>query len=328
MQIENILFHEPLYPYIEPHPWEVELFQSHIVRRLKQLAHFGAGSLVSSVVHSRYEHTIGVWKLTAYFFPENKELRTAAILHDVGHLPFSHAVEKSLGFNHHHLTEQYILENEISSILKKAKMDPTRIVNLLNRPTPLTGVGNILGLDHLDSFFRDTYMSGSGNILPKDLLHKLTCTTEGIETDKDTGIFLVKLIISDHLLFLSPFLVAVDRLLTEAIVSHFDGIIDERIHSIVRKTDSDILVMLKKSHSKKAQDIISLLVDSPHKIKIEKNKKGAGIPIRIRKLYKKTPLCERKPLLDNCLEAKEMFKELTTSIFYEYEVNTSKLFSD
>ncbi|WP_231686949.1 HD domain-containing protein [Bacillus sp. JCM 19034] len=113
---DKTIVNEPLYPFVEPHPWEMELFQSKPVRRLKQLAHFGAGSLISPVVHTRYEHTIGVWKLVSIFFPDEILLRAAAILHDVGHLPFSHSVEKTLGFNHHRLTEEYINEEEISSI--------------------------------------------------------------------------------------------------------------------------------------------------------------------------------------------------------------------
>ena len=157
---EAQLISEPLNPYIEPNELEIKLIQSQPIRRLKHLAHFGAGSLVSPVVHSRFEHMIGVWKLTAYYFPENIELRVAALLHDIGHLPFSHAVENTLNFDHHKLTEQYILEDEISSILQQFNIDPHRIIDILNEPSVITGKGEILGFDHLDSFFRDTYMAG------------------------------------------------------------------------------------------------------------------------------------------------------------------------
>lgn len=54
---------EPLYPNIKMTDVELELFQSSYLRRLKYLAHFGAASLVSPVVHSRFEHTLGVLKL-------------------------------------------------------------------------------------------------------------------------------------------------------------------------------------------------------------------------------------------------------------------------
>ncbi|GIN72844.1 hypothetical protein J14TS2_33190 [Bacillus sp. J14TS2] len=191
---KKVLLHEPLYPFVEPHPWEVELFNTVKVRRLKQLAHFGAGSIVSSVVHSRFEHAVGVWKLAAIFFPDDVLLRGAAILHDIGHLPFSHSLEKILGFNHHHLTEQFIQEEEISDILREIGINPFEIIDYLNKPSVLTGKEDILGIDHLDSFFRDTYMAGECKYLPKDMLSKIHCTPKGIETDEVTGLYLLKLI--------------------------------------------------------------------------------------------------------------------------------------
>lgn len=48
--------------------------------------------------------------------------RAAAILHDIGHLPFSHSVERTLGFNHHELTEKYVKDWEIESILNKINL--------------------------------------------------------------------------------------------------------------------------------------------------------------------------------------------------------------
>ncbi|MCS7463957.1 hypothetical protein N0M98_28000 [Paenibacillus doosanensis] len=61
---------------------EAALFRSAPVRRLKHLHHFGAGALFCPVTHSRYEHTVGVWALVRHFFPEHRELRAAAIVHD------------------------------------------------------------------------------------------------------------------------------------------------------------------------------------------------------------------------------------------------------
>ncbi|MBW8351166.1 HD domain-containing protein [Bacillus sp. IITD106] len=305
------MYSEPLYPYIKPFIWEVELFKSKPVRRLKQLAHFGAGSLVSPVVHSRFEHTVGVWKLTAFFYPNDIELRVAALLHDIGHLPFSHAVEDTLGFNHHELTEQYILEDEISSILQKFKIDSQAIIKILNEHSVITGVGNILGIDHLDSFFRDTYMSGMLEILPKQLITKIKCTAAGIDTDIDTGLYLMQLILSDHKLFLSPHMVAVDRLLAEALKLHWETIPDKNQLIFPRLTDSDVLSMLTASRSNEAKKIINTILYKPDKIRINNEKTGSGYQISIRKVYNKIPTCNGKPLTEYSNEAKVILQELS-----------------
>jgi len=51
--------------------------------------------------NNRLQHTLGVFSLVAHFCPENVLLRAAALLHDVGHAPFSHALERLDGVDHH-----------------------------------------------------------------------------------------------------------------------------------------------------------------------------------------------------------------------------------
>ncbi|MDX8044439.1 HD domain-containing protein [Gracilibacillus sp. S3-1-1] len=315
---QKLALSEPLYPSVQPFAWEIELFSSKPLRRLKQLAHFGGGSFVSPVVHSRFEHTVGVWKLTALFFPEDVELRVAALLHDVGHLPFSHAVEDTLGFNHHQLTEQYILEDEISTILAKANIKPKQIIKLLNEPTSITGKDTILGIDHLDSFLRDTYMSGNIEFLPAEVLAKLTCGPAGIETDRETGNYLMKLIKDDHRLFLSPFMVAVDRLLAEAIKEHWQTNAMNK-SDFARLIDADVIWMLQHSSSSKAKELINTILYQPERISVQEANHGKGYPINIRKIYSKVPLCDGKPLTEQSNEARKILEEMA-SLAFDLEV--------
>lgn len=320
MSNRSAILHEPLYPDVEASSIELALFKSGPLRRLKHLAHFGAGSLISSVVHSRFEHTVGVWKLTAHFFPEKIDLRIAAILHDIGHLPFSHAVEKTLDFNHHHLTVQYIKEKEISSILINGNIDPKKIIDLLHMESVLTGIGNNLGIDHLDSFLRDTYMVGKLDVLPKHILKKLTCSRLGIETDEETGLYLLQLMLADHQLFLSPHMVGIDRLLAEAIQYHWKevGLAKERI-DFSRMTDADVISLLNKSPSTKAKKITNVLLYQPDRITIHPKQSGKGYPIMIRKMYRKSPLCNGKILTDYNEEAQHIWDKLI-ELSFEMEV--------
>lgn len=320
MSNQNVLLHEPLYPDVEASSIELALFQSSSLRRLKHLAHFGAGSLISSVVHTRFEHTVGVWKLTAHFFPENIELRIAAILHDIGHLPFSHAVEKTLNFNHHQLTVAYIKEKEINSILINGNIDPEKIIDLLLVESVLTGIGDNLGIDHLDSFLRDTYMAGKLDVLPKNVLKKLTCSPLGIETDEETGLYLLQLILEDHRLFLFPYMVGIDRLLAEAIRCHWKEVHLEKDRFVfTRMTDTDVISILKKSPSTKAREIITILLYQPDRIMIYPKHSGKGYPIRIRKMYRKSPLCNGRLLTDYNEQAQHLFEQLA-ALPFEMEV--------
>ncbi|GAA0381760.1 HD domain-containing protein [Bacillus horti] len=309
--------HEPLYPSVEWLPWEEALFHSKYLRRLKHLAHFGVGSLLSPVVHSRFEHTVGVWKLAAIFFPDDLMLRAAAILHDVGHLPFSHSVEKTLGFNHHDLTEEYIKSPEIETILARASLSSDDIIDYLNAETPLTGTNEVMGIDHLDSFFRDTYMFGGITEIPRQVLERIYCTPRGIETDLETGMYLLELVLQDHQTFLSPELLAADRLLAEAIKEHFLVSKDSKA-KFPFLTDDDLLIELKKSPAPKTRNIIELLTKRPFDMEINNEITGKGIPFGIRKIYSKTPLIEGK-VLGKMEEAQGVIRALN-ELKREYEI--------
>ncbi|MBU9713136.1 HD domain-containing protein [Evansella tamaricis] len=313
-----LLLQEPLYPNVVPEKWEINLFQTKAVRRLKHLAHYGAGSLITSVTHSRFEHTIGVWKLASRFFPEDKLIRAAAILHDIGHLPFSHAVEKTLGYNHHKLTEEYIKAECITSILEDAGLDYKVIMEYLNKETALTGKDKVIGLDHLDSFFRDTYMSGKGKYRPKDIINRLCCAEEGIQTDEKTGKYLMELILSDHELFLSPLLLAADRLLAEAVTKHWEKTKENR-DEIPLMTDNELIIKLMNSPSEETKELMEMILYQPNNIVVEHcGSVDSGIPVSVRKIYDKSPLVYGKPFLDS--DTMAGIKNRLLSLKQDYEI--------
>lgn len=309
---------EPLYPEVKLNRWEFELFNTSYVRRLKQLSHFGAGSIVSSVVHSRYEHTIGVWKLTAYFFPNDNLARAAAILHDIGHLPFSHSVERTLGFNHHELTEKYLKDREIEEILNKVNLTSLEVIDFLNSQNQITGTKEIIGLDHLDSFFRDTYMNGGIDRLPKDLLSSINCSKKGVIADYETALYIMELVLMDHELFLSPQLLAADRILAEAISLHFKGIVDSDIAFL---TDFELLNLLNNSNNLMVKHLMDLLIKYPSEINIQSSITGVGIRFGVRKIYNKTPMFNEKPLNEDIKVKKYLEKIGDLKKEYELIIN-------
>ncbi|KMK75875.1 HD domain-containing protein [Alkalihalobacillus pseudalcaliphilus] len=292
---------ENLYPPIKIFEWELELLSTHDVQRLKHLAHYGGGAFVSSVTHSRLEHTIGVWKLSAHFFPNNVLLRAAAILHDIGHLPFSHAVERTLGFDHHLLTEIYVAKDEIRMILNKAGLSSEQVINFLNEETVLTGKSGILGIDHLDSFIRDNKMLG---IDRTNLFPLLTCTGEGISTNEEGFHSILELIYHDHQWMLSPRLLAVDRLLAEAVQLEWK----EPHFQFPQMLDAEVTAALLNSKNQTVKSMMKMILFQSHKLVIEEFPIQNHIKVRPAKLYAKFPLLDGRRAGEDEVVKKHMQK--------------------
>ncbi|WP_248928772.1 HD domain-containing protein [Paenibacillus hamazuiensis] len=301
---------EPLYRLeTQPHPLEAELLATPALRRLKLLHHYGAGSLCTPVVHSRLEHTMGVWALTAHFFPRDLELRLAALLHDAGHLPFSHAVEKPLGVSHHALTEAIIAEGEVARLLRKYGFRPERIIDLLGQDTPLTSRTTQLGLDHMDSFLRDTEAAGLSRMAPADIVRRARIHGCGVSTDEPAALALMDAILADHRLFLSPLLLAMDAFLAEAALAHAQAVPDFA-SAISAMTDYELLAALESSPVQAARDKFRVLVRQPHRIRTSGVPFDGSFRVEVRKVYDKLPWIDGKPAGESTPRATEMLAQL------------------
>src|SRR5690242_21153378 len=85
-------------------------------QRLRRIKQIGLGLYTyQGAEHSRFTHSLGASHLMtrilnrlsdSYEINANDRIaaRAAALLHDVGHAPFSHAMEKTLGVHHEELT--------------------------------------------------------------------------------------------------------------------------------------------------------------------------------------------------------------------------------
>ena len=97
------LFRDPLYGFVGMSQREVKLVDTQAFRRLhriKQLSH--AHLVYPSALHTRFEHSIGVAHIAGRMCDEleissqKETIRQAALLHDIGHGPFSHLFENVL----------------------------------------------------------------------------------------------------------------------------------------------------------------------------------------------------------------------------------------
>lgn len=169
----------------------LDLINTREVQRLRRIKQLGMSELVfPGANHSRFSHCIGVMhiarkmldrvdRLTANKTREDQRtaVLAAALLHDVGHGPFSHAFEKVSGEDHESRTLEIILDpaTEVSRRLRKHdKKLPDRLAVFFDEdidakkrqkadlPDFLTQiVSSQLDADRFDYLLRDSHASGA-----------------------------------------------------------------------------------------------------------------------------------------------------------------------
>jgi len=171
------------------------LLSAREVQRLRRIRQLGMASLAyPGADHSRYSHSLGVMETArkmleqlrrSFYLPEEDVMTclVAALLHDLGHGPFSHVFERVSGVRHEALTERAILDesSDVNRILRESDPElPQRVVDLIKCAAPRTVYCDVLSsqldADRLDYLLRDNLMTGSqyGNYDLGWLLHALT----------------------------------------------------------------------------------------------------------------------------------------------------------
>jgi HD superfamily phosphohydrolase len=171
---------DPLWNNIRVEPLALELIDTPAFQRLRYVRQLGLAFLVyPGASHSRFEHALGTYHLArrALLLLEERgdlrgiddharaEVRMAALLHDIGHYPFSHALEEIGALNHEEVARPLIHDGEIGNILRRELGDeaPARIVELIRgrSASPLQGlISGSLDLDKIEYLRRDAHMCG------------------------------------------------------------------------------------------------------------------------------------------------------------------------
>lgn len=183
---DDLLVRDPIHGFIDLSEYDFisEIVESPEFQRLRHLAQLGFSKLVyPSAEHNRFSHCLGAMHTFGRFFDKLKsgltdseipieQLRkygiAAALLHDLGHGPFSHAAEDALDFDHEEIGKELILGANISQILRKHDVEPVEITRILagtaeTKFAPLSQlVSSQLDVDRLDYLIRDAYFTGVG----------------------------------------------------------------------------------------------------------------------------------------------------------------------
>ncbi|MEM0979708.1 MAG: HD domain-containing protein [Cyanobacteria bacterium P01_H01_bin.58] len=178
-------YHDPLHGAIALSRQEsteallIELIDTPAFQRLRRIRQLGSASLTfHGAESSRFTHALGVMALTRRAFdplaeryphlrPHRATVLCAALLHDIGHGPFSHTAEEVFKTHHEHWTRRIIRESEPVQTLLNGHQS-TLIADIEaaythQHPVPLIWqlVSSQLDCDRLDYLMRDSYFTGT-----------------------------------------------------------------------------------------------------------------------------------------------------------------------
>ncbi len=195
---------DPIHIFIRMSTAEREVLDSRPLQRLRHIHQLATTSLVyPGASHKRFEHSLGVMELATQVYDVitnhyrlredvrstlqigdnfdleywRRVLRMAALCHDIGHLPFSHAAEKALlpeGLSHERITRDLILDKKMRYVWDKLHVDPEHVAKLAIGPkeypeSPFTDweaimaeiiTGDAFGVDRMDYLLRDSLHLG------------------------------------------------------------------------------------------------------------------------------------------------------------------------
>ena len=176
------VFRDPIYGYIKVDYKVIdELIDSKELQRLRRIRQLAGLSMTfHTAEHSRFGHSLGAYEMARRVI-ENAEgikdnlseyeqivLLCAALLHDIGHGPYSHAFEAVMKYNHHEdMTVRVILEDtDVNKILNKYDSNlASDIANVIAHKGKFKLVEQLtssqLDVDRMDYLQRDSYFTGA-----------------------------------------------------------------------------------------------------------------------------------------------------------------------
>lgn len=217
------IFNDPVYGFISI-PYEIifDLIEHPYMQRLRRIKQLGMTHLVyPGALHTRFHHVLGAMHLMNLAVQvirrkgheitedEEKAVLIAILLHDIGHGPFSHALEYDIvnGVSHEDISGYFIerLEKEFGNDLKTAL---SIFTNSYHKPFLYQLVSSQLDMDRMDYLNRDSFYTGvSEGVIGSDRIIEMLNVHEGQLVLEEKGIYSIeKFIVARRLMYWQVYL--------------------------------------------------------------------------------------------------------------------------
>lgn len=217
------IFNDPVYGFISiPNEFIFDLVEHPYMQRLRRIKQLGMTHLVyPGALHTRFHHVLGAMHLMNLAVQvirrkgheiteeEEKAVLLAILLHDIGHGPFSHALEYDIvsEVSHEQISGYFIerLEQAFGDDLNRAL---SIFTNSYHKPFLYQLVSSQLDMDRMDYLNRDSFYTGvSEGVIGSDRIIEMLNVHEGNLVLEEKGIYSVeKFIVARRLMYWQVYL--------------------------------------------------------------------------------------------------------------------------
>lgn len=249
------IINDPVYGFITiNHPLIFSIIAHPYYQRLRRIQQMAMAEMVyPGAVHTRLHHSLGAYHLMGNAVSELKSkgvliteeeeiaVKAAILLHDIGHGPFSHALEEVLvqGVHHEQLSIQIMhhMNRELNGELDLA----IRIfTNQYHKPFLHQLISGQLDVDRMDYLSRDSFYSGvSEGVIGYDRILKMLTVKDGQLLVEEKGIYSVeKFLVARRQMYWQVYLhktvLAAEKMLVKIL---------ERVRQIYSSTDQQLITL-------------------------------------------------------------------------------------
>jgi uncharacterized protein len=285
------IINDPVYGFITiDHPLILQLISHPYYQRLRNIHQMAFAHLVyPGAVHSRLHHSLGAYHLMCMALTELKgkgveitgeeELgaKAAILLHDIGHGPFSHALEHELIKDVHHEEISLLLMRKLNQELKGQLQTAIEIfTDKYPKKFLHQLVSGQLDVDRMDYLNRDSFFTGvSEGVIGYDRIIKMLTVKDGELMVEEKAIYSIeKFLVSRRLMYWQVYLhktvLAAEMMLVKIIIrakellsagesvnaasaeldfflKNFNspGLIEQHLNTFCRLDDHDVMATIK-----------------------------------------------------------------------------------
>ncbi len=217
------IINDPVYGFITIDDELINRIIAHpFYQRLRRINQMAMAHLVyPGAVHSRLHHSLGAYHLMRSALleltgkgidisPEEQQAsKIAILLHDIGHGPFSHALEHTLAEGMHHETLSLMLMHELNAQFDgKLKLALDIFTNQYHKKFLHQLISGQLDVDRMDYLTRDSFFTGvSEGVIAYDRILKMLTVQNGELMVEEKGIYSIeKFLVSRRLMYWQVYL--------------------------------------------------------------------------------------------------------------------------